>query len=281
MTRQTLDPAYVLGRTEGEAQRLMLQSRLLDRCTRRFLADAGLAPGMTVLDVGSGAGDVAFAAADLVGPHGRVIGVDLNPVILETARLRAAAEGRCNVAFIAGDCRAGNLPEVDAVIGRFVLFYTGDISETLRAVVSRVRPGGIVAFAEADFRTALDYMRASPAGVGRAGWEWASRAFAGAGIALEMAAPLYQAFLEAGLGTPKMAIQASLIDAEAWDGFRWLAASLRSQIPVFEREGIVSAEQLDIDTFAERAQAEVRETGYPLMFLPVVTAWARRPCAAP
>jgi ubiquinone/menaquinone biosynthesis C-methylase UbiE len=45
----------------------MLQSRLLERLTRSFLVDAGIAPGMTVLDVGSGAGDVAFAAADLVG----------------------------------------------------------------------------------------------------------------------------------------------------------------------------------------------------------------------
>ncbi|HET7093793.1 MAG TPA: methyltransferase domain-containing protein, partial [Thermomicrobiales bacterium] len=109
--RTVADPTYVLGRTEAEAQRLMLQSRLFDRLTRRFLADAGIAPGMTVLDIGSGAGDVAFAAADLVGPYGRVIGVDLNPAILEMARARAAAEGRHNVEFIAGDCRDGALPD--------------------------------------------------------------------------------------------------------------------------------------------------------------------------
>jgi ubiquinone/menaquinone biosynthesis C-methylase UbiE len=148
------DPTYILGRSEAEAQRLMLQSRIFDRFTRRFLADAGIAPGMTVLDVGSGAGDVAFAAADLVGPTGRVIGADLNPAILETARARAAAEGRDNVAFVVGDCRGAALPDdVDAAVGRFVLFYTGDVSETLQAVVARVKPGGAVAFAEADFQT--------------------------------------------------------------------------------------------------------------------------------
>ena len=48
---RTTDPMYVMGRTEAEAQRLMLQSRLLERLTRRFLVDAGIAPGMTVLDV--------------------------------------------------------------------------------------------------------------------------------------------------------------------------------------------------------------------------------------
>ena len=98
------DPVYVMGRSEAESRRLMLQARLYDRITRRFLQDAGLTAGMTVLDVGSGAGDVAFAAADLVGPTGRVVGVDANPVVLETARARARAEQRSNVTFVAGDC---------------------------------------------------------------------------------------------------------------------------------------------------------------------------------
>src|SRR5438046_1077078 len=94
------DPAYVMGRSEHEARRLLLQARLYDSITRRFLEDAGLAAGMTVLDVGSGTGDVAFAAADLVGPTGRVVGVDVNPVVLETARTRAQEQGRDNVVFV-------------------------------------------------------------------------------------------------------------------------------------------------------------------------------------
>ena len=56
------DPTYVLGRSDAEARRLMLQSRLFHRISRRFLANAGIAPGTTVLDVGTGAGDVTFAA---------------------------------------------------------------------------------------------------------------------------------------------------------------------------------------------------------------------------
>jgi hypothetical protein len=83
------DSTYVLGRSDAEARCLMLQSRLFHRISRRFLADAGIAPGMTILAVGSGAGDASFAAADLIGPHGHVIGVDLNPEVLETARARS------------------------------------------------------------------------------------------------------------------------------------------------------------------------------------------------
>src|SRR5689334_23358579 len=131
-----------MGRSEAEARRLQLQAGLYDRITRRFLADAGLGPGMTVLDVGSGPGDVAFAAADLVGPTGRVVGVDVNPAILGLAEARARAQQRDNVRFVAGDCRSALLPaDFDAAIGRFVLMYTGDVTETLRVIADRVKPG--------------------------------------------------------------------------------------------------------------------------------------------
>jgi ubiquinone/menaquinone biosynthesis C-methylase UbiE len=252
--QSTVDPTYVMGRSEAEAQRLMVQSRLLDRITRSFLTDAGIAPGMTVLDVGSGAGDVAFATADLVGPHGRVIGVDLNPAILETARARAAAEGRDNVEFIAGDCRSAGLPDgVDAAIGRFVLFYTSDIVETLRAVAARVKPGGVVAFAEFDFNSILGYLQTVPSGVNRTTWERYIGAFASAGIPMTMVAPLYRAFLEAGLNAPKMSLQTILCGADDVDGFAWFAATARSLIPILEQYGLVTAEILDCDTLAARA----------------------------
>ena len=58
---------------------------------------------MRVLDIGSGAGDVALVAAELVGPEGEVVGVDMNPEILETARDRVRQAGHRNVKFLAGD----------------------------------------------------------------------------------------------------------------------------------------------------------------------------------
>ena len=274
------DPDYVMGRSEAEAQRLMLQAQLYDRITRRFLADAGLATGMTVLDVGSGTGDVAFAAADLVGPTGRVVGVDANPAILEMARTRAQEEGRDNVVFVAGDCRTVALPDhFDAAIGRLVLMYTADVSETLRTIVDRVKPGGVVAFAEADFSSVLGYMQAGPASVSRSLWEWGERAFACAGIHTAMAPQLHRAFLAAGLGVPEMVLQAPLGGADEWPGYEWAAASLRSLLPVLEQYGIVTAEILDPESLAMRCRAEVAHTGFPFMMIPLVTAWARKPLA--
>lgn len=70
-----------------------------------MLRNAGVAAGMKVLDIGSGAGDVALAAAQLVGREGTVVGIVVNPKILETARARAQQGGHANIEFIAGDAR--------------------------------------------------------------------------------------------------------------------------------------------------------------------------------
>jgi cyclopropane fatty-acyl-phospholipid synthase-like methyltransferase len=61
------NPAYPLGHSEHELERLNTQARYVEPVTRRFFREAGVKAGMRVLDVGSGAGDVAFLAADLVG----------------------------------------------------------------------------------------------------------------------------------------------------------------------------------------------------------------------
>jgi ubiquinone/menaquinone biosynthesis C-methylase UbiE len=66
--------------------------------TRMIFTEASIRPGMGVLNLGSGAGDTAFVAADLVGPGGPVIGADHLPDALARARYRAgrAARPRCS-----------------------------------------------------------------------------------------------------------------------------------------------------------------------------------------
>src|SRR5262245_16479061 len=95
--------AYVLGHSVQELARLGVQARVVDPMTRRFFREAGLMPGMRVLDVGSGAGDVAFLAADLVGESGLIVGVDRSSAAVEAARARADAALRSNVFFREGD----------------------------------------------------------------------------------------------------------------------------------------------------------------------------------
>jgi predicted methyltransferase len=72
------DPEYALARSRDEYERLSRQAAFLGRATERLFRAAGLEPGMRVLDVGSGAGDVAFLAADIVGSEGQVVGVNVD-----------------------------------------------------------------------------------------------------------------------------------------------------------------------------------------------------------
>jgi ubiquinone/menaquinone biosynthesis C-methylase UbiE len=274
------DPTYVLGRSERETQRLVLQAELYGRVMRRFLEDAGVARGMSVLDVGSGAGDVSFTAAEIVGPTGRVVGIDTNSAVLATARERAVAERRTNVVFVEGDCRTAELgQEFDAAVGRFVLMYTGDVPATLRAVTDRVRPGGVIAFGEADFTSVLGYVRAGPSDLIRSVWEWAVDAFQQAGVHTAMAPQLYHAFMAAGLGEPRMFLHAPLGCHPDWTGYAWATESMRSLLPLLERYGIVTAQELAVETLTERYRAEVVRTGLPFMTLPMVAAWAHKPTA--
>ena len=64
------DPLYLMGRSDHETARLQRQAQLYAPLTRRLFSEAGVGAGMRVLDVGTGAGDVALLAAELVGPIG-------------------------------------------------------------------------------------------------------------------------------------------------------------------------------------------------------------------
>ena len=123
MNQLPSDPAdsYALGRSDAETRRLILQHQLYGPFTRQFLTAAGITAAMKVLDVGSGAGDVALLLADLVGPQGQVIGVDVNAEILQLARSRVQAVGWTTVTFHPGDIMELDLDrDFDAVAGRWV-----------------------------------------------------------------------------------------------------------------------------------------------------------------
>jgi hypothetical protein len=66
------------------------QAAILRPITMRLLQGLGLSPGMKILDVGCGAGDVALLAAELVGESGEVVGIDRSESAIRAARARAA-----------------------------------------------------------------------------------------------------------------------------------------------------------------------------------------------
>ncbi|MEU7467490.1 methyltransferase domain-containing protein [Streptomyces sp. NPDC044984] len=78
-------PECILGRSDEETRRLEAQSLLYAPHSEHLLRLAGIEPGMRVLDVGCGTGELTALAARLVGPSGHVTGVDSDPRMLATA----------------------------------------------------------------------------------------------------------------------------------------------------------------------------------------------------
>ncbi len=275
MSESKSDPRYTMGRSEGETERLIQQSQLYEAVTRRFFQEAGLVSGMRVLDVGSGAGDVAMAAAELVGAEGEVVGVDVNAAILETAQARVRELGFENIQFTAGDARTLDVGgEFDAVVGRLVLMYMSDPADALKEFTRRLRPGGIVAFQEVDFTPYQSNARPDTPLMNKL-VEWGIGVFQHSGAHTEMGMDLHGTFLDAGLSAPVLHFVAPLGGAESWAGYDFIANAFRSLVPLMEEFGIATAEEVDVDTLTDRIREEVRVSKRPLLLPPHVTAWVR------
>jgi SAM-dependent methyltransferase len=138
----TADLATTIGHTKEDLE-IAGQANLGLGCGNP-LALSGIAPGMTVLDLGSGAGFDAFLAWRRVGAQGRVIGVDMTDDMLALARENAAKLGATNVEFRKG--RIEQLPvsdaSIDLVISNCVINLSPDKKAVFGEIARVLKPGG-------------------------------------------------------------------------------------------------------------------------------------------
>ena len=105
---------------------------------------AGLAPGQTVVDLGSGAGNDVFIARSVVGDTGRVIGIDMTSEMIDKARANAERRGFKNVEFRLGDIEALPVDDAaaDVVVSNCVLNLVPDKRLAFAEIFRVLKPGG-------------------------------------------------------------------------------------------------------------------------------------------
>jgi SAM-dependent methyltransferase len=271
---------YPFQSSDTERKRLIAQGELVASLTRRLFETAGITAGMRVLDIGSGSGDVALLAAQLVGPAGDVTGIDRDPAQVKYAAQRAETRGLKNVRFVSGDFREIELtPAADAIVGRLVLMYAANPLDAIRRVLRNLKSGGIVALQESIidyegpvFIEPLDCLAARAA-------EWFRAGFKHSGVHSRMGMRLFGLMRKAGLA-PSTEIHMLVPIQEGPDGalFSTLASVVRSQIPAIVASGVATEAEIDIDTLEERMVADAPADGVVGYFnLGHVGVWARKP----
>ena len=256
---------------EDEAGRLEIQGRALAPATRIILAEAGIRPGMRVLDLGCGAGDVAFVAAGLVGPDGSVVGVDRSPDALARARLRAGQRGLAQVRFVEGDVNdpAPGGP-FDAIVERLVLWTVPDPAALLRRQATVLRPGGLVVPIEVDLST----IRSLPeTALGIQGRSWVAEAFAKAGMSM-LGPRLWAIVREAGLRPLGMIGVQPHFGPGDEVGIAFLVETMRAAAPLIVGTGVATAEEIGMETLEQRLTDEGQRSQAVRATPMLLSAWA-------
>jgi 2-polyprenyl-3-methyl-5-hydroxy-6-metoxy-1,4-benzoquinol methylase len=264
---------YVLGHTATEQLRLIKQARFLAPATEHFLRDAGIVSGMRVLDIGCGMGDVSMLVAQLVGPEGRVVSIDLDQASIETAHKRAAAVGFDNTTYHRADIATfADGEPFDAIVGRLVVEFLPDPIAVICRLCGLLRPGGIMALQEPSWKIWLNYTSHLP--LRMAVTTLLRDTFKAGGANTEMELPLYHGFMAANLTSPQLRLELPIGDSPE---FRSLLHDLL--LAVWTR---AEAHRLPLDTLgdpmtlASRLEEELDANKAFASFVALVGAFARK-----
>jgi SAM-dependent methyltransferase len=248
---------------------------MLAPITRRFFLEAGIESGMRVLDVGSGAGDVAFLAVELVGESGEVVGVDRSATALTTASNRARSRELPHVSFRVGDPSQMTFERpFDAAVGRYVLEFQPDPAAILRGLAAHVRDGGVIVFHELDFATEASY---PPAPTHDQCVDWWTRLLPKTGADPRIGIKLHSICVAAGLPAPSMKLEAIIGGGESCSEYlRSMADLIGTVVDDLERHGIAKASEIGSETLAIRMIDEVKASGSVVVGRSEIGAWTRK-----
>ena len=243
--------------------------------TERLLADAGVAAGMQVLDIGCGRGDVSLMLARRIGGAGRVLGIDHDAAAVAAANQRARELGVPNLHFTQADLGALG-PEFgpfDAIVGRRVLMYLPEPLLALRQLAAVLRPGGLVVFQEHDATMVPGRLTPLPLHEQAHRWVWQTVEREGADI--HVGFKLATLFTQAGLVVE--CVRAEAIVQTPTGQQHSTEAIVRAMLPRIVQHGVASATEIDVDTLGARLAAERAQANATYVGDMIFGAWAHKP----
>jgi SAM-dependent methyltransferase len=255
---------------QRELDRLRALEDMYDDATRHRLTTLGVTSGWRCLEVGCGAGGIAYWLAETVSPRGCVVATDLDPRFMDRS-------GRKNLEVVRHDILTDPLEDnhFDLIHARAVLEHLPACQQALERLVAATRPGGWVVIEDTDFggpMLAATIRYTMPAEVAALG-ERCSRAvealFRGIGANPNLGPALAGMLRASGLVNVDMELHGRV----AWGGrardFGHLTVeTLRTQIL---GAGLLTEEEI------EQFASLIRQPEFGYMPLPIVTAWGQRP----
>jgi SAM-dependent methyltransferase len=274
MTKCPSTRQYLLGDSETEHDRLVRQASLLAPYTLALFRDAGLEPGQRVLDIGSGMGDLALLAAEIVGPKGEVVGADLDATSLAKARRRAEACGLNNIVFLETDL-AQFIDErpFDAIVGRLVLQFMTQPVKIMRSLASVLRPGGVMIFQEANWEAMLSQVMDLP--LRDKCCQFIYDSFKRSNANVDMGSVLLRGFHEIGFSEPKLRLDVPI--GVAPETRRWVYDLVCALLPRSPQYGLSTAALGDLATLSDRLEFELTSHGAYATCIGLTGVWSRKP----
>lgn len=264
---------------DSELDSLMQQARYWQEHSLSFLHRAGIGPGMRVLDVGSGAGDFAFLAAELVGATGTVVSVDASPLAVARCTQRAADRGVANVRFIHSDIDSFEPNErFHAVIGRASLMHLPSPACTLQRLATWVLPRGVVAFQEMDMSVAT---AEPPLPLFDQTMGWIRETYRQASVPVSLGRHLPSIYRAAGLPEASTTVETASLPCAAEILFEYIAGQVRMLLPLMERLEIATPADVQINTLAGRLRNEAARRQSAIVPPALIGIWAQLPPSRP
>ena len=141
---------YAIAGGAAGKQRLDHLARVMAPSTSALLDRAGITAGSKCVDVGCGGGHVTRELARRAGEGGWVVGIDADEQLLELAAADVVCAGLTNVEFRCQDAARLDERKYDVAYARLLLSHVTDPERVLDAMVSSVRPGGVVVVEDLD-----------------------------------------------------------------------------------------------------------------------------------